>query len=334
MKNMIAAVTAASALTLSPVAQATTLTFAHGFNENHFWYTQIIGPMMDCIGTRTDKAITFDHFPGGTIVGHSDALDALNNGLTAITPVAIGYHTTEMPLNGIPMLPGLGTSSVQMTGAYRNVLDQQGAMLAEFTDHDVHPLVISMFSVYQLLLVGDPITSMEDLSGRVIRSAGGALTLTIDALDAAAAEIPITDLYVAMQNGTVDGALSGLSAVKPFALQEQVRSVSTNGAFGSFGTVLTMDLGTYETLSEDNRAAVDSCASEIEAAAAVYLDKENEELKSEFAALGITLFEFPNEMLSAIQARTGSVIEAYVSRLDGRGKPGSETLRAYEAALN
>ncbi|MFV0493285.1 MAG: TRAP transporter substrate-binding protein DctP [Pseudorhodobacter sp.] len=331
MKYVIAAI---SALSIASSVQAKDLTLAHGFNENHFWYTHIIGPMMSCVADRTDGEITFDHYPGGQIVGHSNALDALNSGLTAITPVAIGYHTSEMPLNGIPMLPGLGTSSVQMTGAYRAVLDTQGSMLEEFTSHNVRPLVISMFSVYQLLLKGDPITTMDGLSGRVIRSAGGALTLTIDALDAAAAEIPITDVYVAMQNGTVDGALSGLSAIKPFALEEQLRSISSNGAFGSFGTVLTMDLGTYNGLTEEERTAVDSCATEIETAAAVYLDEENEALKTEFADMGITVFEFPDEMLTAMRERTAPVVQTYVERLDTRGIPGTEALELYKQSLD
>lgn len=314
-------------------AGAQQLTFAHGFNSNHYWYTQIVDPWMTCVQEKSDREVTFDHYPSGQIVGHNDALDAINNGLSSISPIAIGYETDKMPLNGLTMLPAMGETSVQMATAYRKMLTDRTALYDEFIQQGVHPLIVSLLPVYQLQSTGKPVESLDALSGAVIRSAGGALTLTIDALGAASAEISIPDLYIAMQNGTVDGALSAHSSIKPFSLEEQLKSISTNGEFGSFATVLVMDNDTYGGLSDSARKVINDCSAQIEIDMAKYLDADNAALEEEFAGMGITMYEFPEDMLTEMAKRIAPVTAQYVERLNQRGLPATATYEAYLEAL-
>lgn len=333
MKTITVITLALASFSAASGASAQQLTFAHGFNSNHYWYTQIVEPWMICVQENSDDDVTFDHYPSGQIVGHNDALDAMNSGLTMISPIAVGYETDKMPLNGLTMLPAMGETSVQMAMAYRKMLDDRTALYDEFIQQRVHPLIVSLLPVYQLQSTGQPVESMDALSGKVIRSAGGALTLTIDALGAASAEISIPDLYIAMQNGTVDGALSAHSSIKPFSLEEQLKSISTNGQLGSFATVLAMDNDTYEELPDPARKAIDDCSAQIEIDMARYLDEDNSALEEEFAVMGITMYEFPEDMLTEMAKRIAPVTTRYIERLDQRGLPATATYEAYREAL-
>ena len=128
-------------------ANAEQLTFAHGFNDNHYWSTQLVKPWTKCVQEVTKDEITFLEFPSGQIVGHADALHGLNSGLTTISPVAVGYETDKLPLNGIAMLPGMGEGSRRMATAYRQMLSEGSPMYEEFTAQRVGALIVSLLAV-------------------------------------------------------------------------------------------------------------------------------------------------------------------------------------------
>jgi len=314
-------------------ASAETLSFAHGFSPAHYWTHQIIEPWMECVKETSNNEVEFDYFPGGQIVKYADSLDAMNNGLTQISTISVGYVSSQMPLNGVSMLPDMGATSSEMTTAYRKMLDDGSPLVDEFSKNRVHTLIINMLPAYQLITLDGSISSLDDLGGKVIRSSGGALTLTLNALGVAPAEMPSSELYVALQRGAVDGALSAISSIKPYNLQELVKGVSTNGVFGSFSTLLSMDLATYEGLSPELQTTFDDCGLQVERNVAQFLDKENEVLKTELADLGIEVYEFPPEMSEAMVEMLKPVADEYIERTSAQGVPSQEVYDAYRAAL-
>lgn len=324
----------AAAMSLVGVqAHAEKLILAHGFIANHFWTTKIIEPWMACVKEGTKDAVEFDYFPGGQIVKTTDSLDAMNNGLTHVSSISIGYVSDQMPLSGISMLPNMGETSVEAAAAYRKMVEDGTMFAEELKQNEVHMLVANLFPPYQLITLGGPITKLEDLQSKVIRSSGGALTFALSALGAAPAEMPSSELYVAMQRGTVDGALSALSSVKPYNLQELVKGISTNGRFGSFATLLAIDLDTYNGLAPEVQTVLDSCGAQVEQSVNAFLDEENEQLKAEFAGLGIEVYEFPAEMDAKMVDLLAPVAQQYIDRVAARGLPAQEVYDQYKAAL-
>lgn len=333
-RSASAGATALALLALTASAgTAESLTLAHGFNPNHYWSTQIIDPWMACVTEGTGGDYTFQNYPSGQIVKFAESIDAMHGGLTDVSTISVGYETTRLPLNGVSMLPDMGGTSVEMVGAYRHMLDENTVLKDEYTDNNVHPLIVSLLPVYQLVTRSGPITSLEGLRGKVIRSSGGALTLTVNTLGASATEMPSSDVYVAFQNGVVDGALSAISSIKPYHLKEVVKGVSTNGQFGSFATLLAMEMPTYEALPDDVQQVFDQCGLQVERDVAAYLDAENETLKEELSGMGIAVYEFPAEMQQAMLGAMAPVAEEFISRLSERGLPAQETYDAYRAAL-
>lgn len=336
-KQLVLAITSATLLTTGMgVAQAQesiTLSMVHGSPESHVITKQGIEPWMACVSEETDDQISFDYYPGGQISKTPELLRAIKGGIADVAPVPIGYVSDELPLNGVSMLPGLGSSSTEIVTAYSSAL-KSGILKEEFTSNNLMPLLVMAYPPYQLVSIGEKIDSADGFEGTVLRSAGGAMNLAISELGASPAEIPIGDTYIALERGTVDGTISAFASIKPFSLQELMKSMSSNGAFGTFTNVLSMPLDNFDALSREMQTTLVNCGTRTEEAMASHLDQEVEVLAQEFTELGIEIYEFAPDELDKINSSLAEVQKDWVQRLDNRGLAAAQALEEYSSALN
>ena len=313
-------------------ASATEIVLSHGYSPTHVIAAHGIEPWKTCVETAVGDELSFNYFPSGQIASVKDSLDALNNGLAGATAIAIGYESSRLPLNGVTMLPDMGETSVAMATAYRTALSN-GPLADELASNGIHPVFNIMLPVYQIVSAVGPIKTIEDFKGKVVRSGGGAMNFTIQAVGASPAEIPSSDMYVAMERKTVDATLSALSSVRPYKLDELVNAISSNGRFGTFATVFGMNKDVYNALSDSAKSAVDSCGATVEADLAAFLDQDNAALQTTFADKGIEIYEFPTETMSAMEPMLAEVSKTYIDRLSSRGLAARGAYDAYRAAL-
>lgn len=137
----------------------------------HWASTQGAEPFMACVKKSTNGGIDFNYMPGGQVQNFNNSLDVVNSGLAQISYLVISALSGKMPINGIPMLPAMGDSVVEMTKASRKVIDADGPFKKEFSDNKVRPLFINMFPAYQIILKSGPIDSPKDFQGKKISSA-------------------------------------------------------------------------------------------------------------------------------------------------------------------
>ncbi|MDN5842369.1 MAG: TRAP transporter substrate-binding protein DctP [Alcaligenaceae bacterium] len=325
---------AASAALMAPAAWAGNMMVGNGFSPTHFFGKDLTEPWMACVKEGTKGAIDFQYFPSGQIAAAAATLDALNTGLLQVAAVSVGYVTNKLPLNSVSMLPGMGQTSRQMVTANRKALAEIPALAAELKANRIHPLVINLFAPYQIMSRGEPIDTLEKFDGHLIRTAGAANTLTISELGGSPVEMPAADIYVAIERGTVDAALLGLPSVKSYSLQEVLKSISANGQFGSFTTLLAMDLDVYDKLPPEQRTVVDDCSLKIEDSVAQLMDDQQQSLLDEFGKMGITIYSYSDAELAKMDQRMKAVGQDFVSRLGARGLPAEAVYTGYKKILS
>jgi TRAP-type transport system periplasmic protein len=159
------------------------------------------------------------------------------------------------------------------------------------------------------------------------------MTLAIKALGAAPAEVVVSDMYVAMDRGTVNATISALASIKPYNLQEIIKSVSTNGAFGTFANVFSINGAFWAKLPKDVQQTFMDCGSQTEKSVAARMDAEDVTLAKEFADRGIAVFQFTPKEAAEIQGAMAEVQGDWVARLKKRGLPADEVLESYKAIL-
>ncbi|WP_323032496.1 TRAP transporter substrate-binding protein DctP [Paracoccus sp. (in: a-proteobacteria)] len=323
---------AGGALSAAP-ALADNLLVAHGYAPAHMITQHGIEPWMACVREATGGDVEFQHMAAGQVVNFNGAMDALDQGLAQVSVVLLASASNRLPLNGIALLPGLGDSSQEMVAAYRNALDAEGPIRDEMAASGLRPVLVNLLPPYQIVATSEPVDSIERFKGLKVRVGGGAMNMTMNALGASPVEIGGGEMYVAMERGTVDATILTLSSIKTYGLQDIVRSISGNASLGSGATVLAMSEKVWNGLAPDMQNAVDDCGRTVEATLAQALDAADVELKAEFVALGIEVYDLVPEENGRIAEALEVATADYVQRLQARGLPAEEAHAAYLSGL-
>jgi TRAP-type C4-dicarboxylate transport system substrate-binding protein len=320
-------------LVATPGFAAEKLTITTNVPPQHWASTQGAEPFMACVKKATNGNLDFSYFPGGQIQTFNNSLDVVNNGLAQISYLVISALSGKMPINGIPLLPNMGNSVVEMTKANRKVIDAEGPFKKEFADNKVRPLFINMFPAYQMILKSGDIEAPKDFQGKKILSGGSTMSFAIKSLGSSPVEMPVSDLYMAVQQGTVDGVVLALASVKPYKLDEVAKSMTTNAHLGSAAGVWAMDLATWNKMSAPNQKALNDCGLQTEEHIAKWVDEFTVKLQSELAGSGVKLYTLSNEAKAAFGKSLVEASDDYVNRLASRGVPARAALDLYIKAL-
>lgn len=307
------------------------VTVAHGSPLKHVISAQGVQPWMDRVTELTNGEVGFKYFPAGQIAKLKELLAVMQNGVADFVPIPVGYVSDKLPLNGVSMLPGLGGSSAAIVGAHAEALAQGGPLAEEFAANRAKPLWVMAFPPYQLVSMTEPYRSVADFEGKVIRSAGGSMNLVISALGGSPAEIPVGDMYVAMERGTVGATISALSSLKPYKVNEIMKAASTNGSFGTFVNIFAANTDTWKTLPREIRDAMVQAGQDVQKSASSFMDGEVAGLVDEFTGQGIDMYAFAPDDLKAINGRLATVQDDWVARLDGRNLPAGQVLATFRS---
>lgn len=325
----LASALAASVAAPSVASAAEKLIITTNVPTQHWASTQGAEPFMACVKQTTNGAIDFSYFPGGQLQNFNNSLDVVQTGLAQISYLVISALSSKMPLNGIPMLPDMGNSVVEMTNANRKAIDTIPALRKEFTDNKVRPLLINMFPAYQLVMKAGPLDNPKDVAGRKVSTGGSTMTFAVKAMGGNPVELPAADNYMAIQQGTVDGVLLGLASVKPYNLQEVAKAVTTNANFGSASGIWAMDEATWGKLPADQQKAFVDCGLKVEGEIAKWVDDYTVKLQAELATAGVKLYTLTPDAQKAFGEKVKDASNEYVDRLAKRGMPSKEVYDAY-----
>ena len=309
-----------------------TVTVANGSPLKHVLSAQGTTPWIEKAKALTNGEVEFKYFPAAQLAKLKELLPALQNGVADLAPIPIGYVSDKMPLNGVSALPGLGSTSKIIVNAHAAAL-KSGPLAAEFVANHVHPLYVMAFPPYQVVSMKSAIRTLADFKGKVLRSAGGTMNLVISALGASPAEMPVGEMYLALQRGTVDGTISAFASIKGYNVQEIAKAMSGNAAFGTFVNILACNTNKWKTLPREVQDAFTKAGEEITASASTFLDGQTDKLKKEFAAKGMEIYDFAPDQLAAINGRLASVQDDWVKRLKDRGLPAAEVLAKFKSLL-
>jgi TRAP-type C4-dicarboxylate transport system substrate-binding protein len=213
------------------------------------------------------------------------------------------------------------------------VIDADGPFKKEFADNKVRPLFINMFPAYQMILKSGAIEAPKDFQGKKILSGGSTMSFAIKSLGSSPVEIPVSDMYMAVQQGTVDGVVLALASVKPYKLEEVAKSMTTNAHLGSASGIWAMDLATWNKMSAANQKALNDCGLQTEERIAKWVDEFTMRLQSELAGSGVKFYTLSDDAKAAFGKSLVSASDDYVSRLASRGAPARAALDMYLKAL-
>jgi TRAP-type C4-dicarboxylate transport system substrate-binding protein len=190
------------------------------------------------------------------------------------------------------------------------------------------------FSDSKLLYVmsggGDPgmwttnkrVSEIEQARGLKIRTFGGPMTERIKALGCVPVSMSITEVYQALQKGTVDGMITAWGGMDSWKLYEVIK-YSTGPGVGGGPLVVVMNRNTFDKLPENVKTAIDEMwtSGKYSIMAGKKAAEAAEKGKSTFIKHGGEMVEWSQAALDEMDKLWAPIWEKWIAEMDKKGMP-------------
>ena len=264
-------------------------------------------------------AVSVDYYDSAKLLKADEQLPALRSGTIDFMFHTTSYITRSSPILGITGLPGVVEALYENPGRIAKGGPLFELMNEELAKEDLY-MVSMMGNVlepeYVWSTAAAPIRSIDDISGKKVRVVSFEATKLMEDFGAAAVRIPSSELYLALQRGTVDAAVANISTIVGRSLQEQLATVYTLPVT-AFGIGLFTTTQRWERLSDEERAAFEEAADWFEAEGA---KQANDVIyPNEFWPMmeeaGIEVVAPSEEELARLEEASGPVIDAWLEEV-------------------
>ena len=236
-----------------PVA-AQELSFANFTPPFHTVNASVIEKMSTDLSAATNGALTVRGYHGGELgAGPAEQYVRVVQGVADMAWGLPGYTSSQFEKTMIVELPG--TLSNEDPG-YKVLWDAYEDHLAgEFPGTVPVALWTSEPNIF--IMKDHVIRTPSDLAGLKVRVAGATAAEVAEALGATPVQMPINQVYNALQTGLIDGVITGASTLNDFKLDEVANSYTLGANLGRLAFYAVMNEAKYNGLTDDRRAALD-----------------------------------------------------------------------------
>ncbi len=283
-------------------------------------------PMLEELKKRSNGRITYTLYAGGALGKGPEHFDIVRKGMSDM-----GYFTATWTPGRFPLTDVL-SSAAWVDG--KDVAVDIGnkvykeALQKEFADVKVIEL---NGCIQAFLWTRKPVHSLADLKGLKIRAPGGLQTQYIKAIGAEPVFMPLGDVYLALETGTIDGLVTCPPLVLAFKLYE----VAKYGVMATFGCVsegVVMNLKSWEKTPDDLKVIIEEvCSNPFRTTGGLNRDVYKTMMK-EIKAKGIKMYTLTPKQEKKWFARFQGVTKKWVAGLEAKGLPAKETVLIYNNA--
>jgi TRAP-type C4-dicarboxylate transport system substrate-binding protein len=201
-------------------------------------------------------ALSFDLYDSGTLLAAEQLLPGLLPGVTDVTFQTSSYVTSSFPILGAMQLPFI-TDDVGRTG---RAMDPGGGLVRLTNEllatRNIHMLGGMPTGLEYMWTIDAPIRKPEDVAGMRIRVAGEIEGETVKALGGAPVFMGSSEVYEALERGTIDGLISYVGTIISRDIQQIIR-YGTVARFGEYTVDAYCRKDWYDAQPAGARAALD-----------------------------------------------------------------------------
>ena len=256
-KKLIAA--SAVALAAALPAAAEELSFANFTPPFHTINASVMEKLDTILSEATNGEVTVRGYHGGELgAGPVEQYIRVVQGVADMGWGLPGYTSSQFEKTMIVELPGTLT----------NEDDGYAAMWTAYDDHlagefpGTVPVALWTSEPNVFIMRDAVIRTPADLEGLKIRVAGATAADVATALGATPVQMPINQVYNALQTGLIDGVITGSSTLNDFKLDEVANSYTFGANLGRLSFYAVMTEGTYNGLSDEAKAVLDNSSNQ------------------------------------------------------------------------
>lgn len=292
------------------------LKLAYHLPQDHY-LSQGMERFAQRVNERSGGTIKITTYPAGQLYTDKSMNDAIMSGGLDMGLNSTAMWTTVVPALNVLDVPFLLNSYDAVGRAMDGSLGR--TLTSEMERKGVHPLIWVDYGYVQFCNNQRPLKEPEDFKGLQLRGYGQIPAETIKALGASPVTMSSSEVYMAMQRGTIDGQTSGTTAMYQRKIYEVAKYLTmTNHAYCEF--VLAFNSGSWERLTEEQKQIVEDCARETRDELREQTRRQDRECMEKLRAAGMEVYEIPSDDLPRWQEATMQVRENFIRKMGDLGR--------------
>ncbi|MFD0942948.1 TRAP transporter substrate-binding protein [Savagea faecisuis] len=210
---------------------------------------------------RTNGRVEIDVYFSSQLTPVDQIVEGLKSGTIDMAYTLPEYYGESLPTGFYGSLPFLGQDIDQFISLLRDdgIAD---IMHDEFLQQGAKILFYATPGEYGFLS-NKPIRSVADMKGLSIRAGNSLWTPWYQSMQVAPANIPTTDIYQALQLGTIDGLPYSLNTIEYYNYHEVVKSITTGLRVSALSSSMISEK-TWNKLPEELQKIILEVAAETE----------------------------------------------------------------------
>ncbi|HOP46875.1 MAG TPA: TRAP transporter substrate-binding protein [Desulfobacteraceae bacterium] len=280
-------------------------------------------PMLEELKKKSDGRITYTLYAGAALGKGPEHYDIVSKGLSDM-----GYFTATWTPGRFPLSDVLSLAT--WVDGKDLAVDIGNKMYEEALSNEFPGVkMIELNGCIQAFLwTRKPVKTLEDCKGLKIRAPGGHQTNYIKSLGAEPVFMPLGDVYLALETGTIDGLVTCPPLILAFKLYE----VAKYGVIATFGCVtegVIMNQKSWDNTPDDLKPIImEVCSNPFRTTGGLNRDVYKVMIK-EIEDKGVTLYDLPAEQQKKWFKGFQDVTEKWVTDLEAKGLPAKETVMKY-----
>jgi len=298
---------------IGTISAADELKFANFTPPFHTVNASVIEMMNDMLSEATNGEVTVRGYHGGELgAGPVEQYVRVVQGVADVAWGLPGYTSSQFETTMIVELPNAIAIEAPGYAALINAYDEH--LADEFPGTVPVALWTSEPNVF--IMRDHEIRTPADVAGLKLRVAGAAAAQVVEALGGTPVQMPINQVYNALETGLIDGVVTGSSTLNDFKLDEVANSYTFGANLGRLSFYAVMNEGVYNGLSAEAKEALDIMA--LSKSAEDAWNATSDDGVAQARASGDNVFiDLTEEEAAAFAEVVSGVVNAYVADVGG-----------------
>lgn len=308
-------------------AMARDLKMSLWFGDSHFMTGEVMKPFIEDVREKSGGELNIDLY-GGSVLGKiTDQLTLVENGIADIAMVVPSYSPGRFPLTESGGLPFAFDNATQGGKVYKEL---QPYVEEEFDT--VKFLFMTVNTPAALLTATTPIATVADIDGQRLSGSAAAQQEFLASLGAIADFMPISEKYVALERGTIEGLLMPLASATGYKMEEVTKYI-TRINYSSTPLVVIMNLDAWNSLTPEEQAVITEASEIAQARLGPAYDAADERGLEALLAADGELVPFPEEEMAKLREKAEPFWDTYTEELRAKTPKADEFIAALRATI-
>jgi len=269
---------------------------------------------------RTNGEVTIRIYPNNSLIEDPEQqFQAMEQGTTQMSVYPLDYASGDVPEFSITLMPAMVRNHAQAQNWQDAKIGRKVEEMAEENGIKILTWVWNAGAVG--VKEGPPVVSPDDVrSGMVTRAAGPRVEQMLERVGFGLASMDSSEIYNAMQTGTLDSAITSTSSFSSYRLYEQVNSYTSPTGGNTFWFMfepLIISMEEFEKLTPEQQKIFEEEGAKLQEYAYTSSEEDDVRVDKEFEEAGVKVVPMDDKSFVEWQQVSQPVWDDFAADVEG-----------------